>query len=96
MDHRQPDRAAAPNRVFIDGARALALDAGELRRLLDAARATSPTDLALIALMALLGLRVSEAIGARIEDLGTVVRGHPTLTIVGKGGKPAPIPLPAR
>lgn len=81
-------------RVFIDESRQIALDADELRRLLEAARARSTMDHALITMMALLGLRVSEATGARIEDLGTVVRGHPTLKIVGKGGKPATIPLP--
>lgn len=81
-------------RVFIDESRQLALDKDEFRRLLDAARASSPTDLALVALMGLLGLRVSEAMDALIEDLGTVVRGRPTLRIVGKGGKPATIPLP--
>lgn len=81
-------------RVYIDESRQLALDAEELRRLLDAARASSATELALVTLMALLGLRVSEAIGALIEDHGTVVRGTPTLRIVGKGGKPATIPLP--
>lgn len=81
-------------RVFIDESRQLALDRAELRRLLDAARRSSPTELALVAMMALLGLRVSEAVGARVEDLGTVVRGTSTLRIVGKGGKPATIPLP--
>ena len=81
-------------RVFIDESRQLALDRDELRRLIEAARAAAPTELALVALMALLGLRVSEAIGARVEDLGVVVRGHPTLRITGKGGKPATIPLP--
>ncbi len=81
-------------KVYIDESRQLALDRDELRRLLAAARASGPTDLALVALMALLGLRVSEATGALIEDFGEVVRGHPTLRIVGKGGKPATIPLP--
>ena len=81
-------------RVFIDESRQLALDRDELRGLLSAALSSTPADLALVALMGLLGLRVSEATGARIEDLGIVIRGHPTLRIVGKGGKPATIPLP--
>jgi integrase/recombinase XerD len=48
-------------------------------------------DHALISLLALNGLRVSEAIGADIEDLG-VERGHRTLTIVRKGGKVVTVP----
>ena len=81
-------------RVFADTTRQLALDRDELRALLAAARASTASELALVAMMALLGLRVSEATGARIEDLGVVIRGHPTLRIVGKGAKPATIPLP--
>jgi integrase len=46
-------------------------------------------------LLALNGLRVSEAIGAVIEDLG-LERGHRTLTILRKGGKVVTIPLAPR
>jgi integrase/recombinase XerD len=45
--------------------------------------------------LALNGLRVSEAIGADIEDLG-VERGHRTLTIVRKGGEVVTVPLAPR
>jgi integrase/recombinase XerD len=45
--------------------------------------------------LALNGLRVSEAIGANIEQLG-LERGHPTLTILRKGGKVVTIPLAPR
>ena len=83
------------HRVFIDESRTLALDSGELRRLLDAARASSPVDLALISLMAPLGLRVSEACGALVEDLGDVVRGHPTLRR-GQGREARHHPSPGR
>jgi integrase/recombinase XerD len=41
------------------------------------------------------GLRVSEACSANVEDLG-LQRGHRTLAIVGKGNKPALIPLVPR
>lgn len=91
---KDPTAALRRPRVFIDESRILALDRDELRRLIAAARASSPTELALVAMLGLLGLRISEAMGALIEDFGTVVRGHPTLRIVGKGGKPATIPLP--
>jgi integrase len=45
--------------------------------------------------LALNGLRISEAIGAEIEDLG-LERGHRTLTIRRKGGKVVTIPLAPR
>ena len=54
-----------------------------------------PADHALISLLALNGLRVSEAIGADIERLG-LERGHRTLTILRKGGKIVTIPLAPR
>jgi len=50
---------------------------------------------ALISLLALNGLRVSEATGADIEHLG-LERGHRTLTITRKGGKVVTIPLAPR
>jgi len=50
---------------------------------------------ALISLLALNGLRVSEATGADIEALGTA-RGHRTLTMTRKGGKKTVIPLAPR
>ena len=54
-----------------------------------------PAEHALISLLALDGLRVSEATGANIGALG-VERGHRTLTIIRKGGKVATIPLAPR
>jgi integrase len=49
----------------------------------------------LISLLALNGLRVSEAAGADIEHLG-LERGHLTLVITRKGGKVVTIPLAPR
>ena len=54
-----------------------------------------PTEHALISLLALNGLRVSEATGADIEHLG-LERGHRILTITRKGGKIVTIPLAPR
>ena len=59
---------------------AVALDRNELGALLVAAGLGSPAEYALISLLALNGLRVSEATGADIEHLG-LERGHRTLTI---------------
>ena len=54
-----------------------------------------PAGHALISLLALNGLRVSEATGADIEHLG-LQRGHRTLTTTRKGGKVVTIPLAPR
>jgi integrase/recombinase XerD len=51
-----------------------------------------PIEHALISLLALNGLRVSEATGADVEHLG-LERGHRTPTITRKGGKVVTIPL---
>ncbi len=55
----------------------------------------SPRDHALASLLALNGLRISEALGADIDDLD-FERGHRTLKVVRKGGKHATIPLAPR
>ena len=72
-----------------------ALDRNELGALLVAAGLGSPTVHALVSLLALNGLRVSEATGADVEHLG-LERGHRTLTITRKGGKVVTIPLAPR
>ena len=74
---------------------AVALDRNELGALLVAAGLGSSAEHALISLLALNGLRVSEATGADIEHLG-IERGHRTLTITRKGGKVVTIPLAPR
>src|SRR5215210_4842139 len=73
----------------------LGLDRGELAALLAAAEAKSPRDFALCSLLALNGLRISEALGARVEDLGRE-RGHRTLSVLRKGAKKALVPLVPR
>src|SRR5690349_14215310 len=74
---------------------AVALDRNDLGALLVAAGLGPPCEHALISLLALNGLRVSEATGADIEQLG-LERGHRTMTITGKGGKVVTIPLAPR
>jgi integrase/recombinase XerD len=74
---------------------ATALDRNELGALLVAAGLGPPAEHALISLLALNGLRVSEATGADIEHLG-LERGHRTLIITRKGGKVVTIPLAPR
>jgi integrase/recombinase XerD len=71
------------------------LDRNELVALLVAAGLGTPGEHALISLLALNGLRVSEATGADIGQLG-LERGHRTLVITRKGGKVVTIPLAPR
>jgi site-specific recombinase XerD len=74
---------------------ATGLDRSKLGAMLVAAGLGMAAEHALISLLALNGLRVSEATGADIEALG-VERGHRTLTITRKGGKVVTIPLAPR
>jgi site-specific recombinase XerD len=88
--------AANVRRPMVDHeSRTLGVDRNELGALLVQAGLGSPRDHALIALLALNGLRISEALGADIADLD-IERGHRTLRIVRKGGKHVTIPLALR
>ena len=71
------------------------MDRSELGVFLFAAERYDQPHAALAVLLGLNGLRVSEACGTNIEDLG-FERGHRTLQILGKGNKPATIPLVPR
>ena len=71
------------------------LDRGGLARVLFTAERFDHAHPALAVLLGLNGLRVSEACGANIEDLG-MERGHRVLRIVGKGSKPVLIALVPR
>ena len=72
-----------------------ALTATRSVRCLVAAGLGAAAEHALISLLALNGLRVSEALGADIEALG-LERGHRTLTVLRKGGKVVTVPLAPR
>ena len=74
---------------------AIGLDRNEVGAILVAAKLGSPAEHALISLLALNGLRVSEAVDAHIEAL-SVQRGHRTVSITRKGGKKAVVPLAPR
>ena len=74
---------------------AVGLDRNELGAFLVAAGLSSPRDHALCSLLALNGLRISEALGADIEQLG-LERGHRTVVVHRKGGKTVTIPLAPR
>ena len=93
LDHSPAAQVRRP-RVDYES-QAFALDRNELGALLVAAGLGPPREHALISLLALNGLRVSEATGADIEHLGLEC-GHRTLTITRKGGKVVTIPLAPR
>lgn len=92
--HKSPAAHLRLPRVYRDETKTLGLDRVELGAVIAAARASTPSDAALITMMGLLGLRVSEACGVQIQDIHGLERGHRTLVLVGKGRKPATIPLP--
>src|ERR687894_1788915 len=75
--------------------RTLGLDRNELGAFLVQAGLGSARDHALASLLALNGLRISEALGADVDDLD-FERGHRTLKIVRKGGKHVTNPLAPR
>lgn len=74
---------------------ALGLDRDELRSFLSAAEPAGPRDHALACLLALNGMRVSEACGLEIENLD-VERGHQVVRFTGKGGTRRICPLAPR
>jgi integrase/recombinase XerD len=71
------------------------LDRGELGRFLFTAERFDHAHATLAVLLGLNGLRVSEACATKIEDM-VFERGHRVLRIIGKGNKPALIPLVRR
>ena len=80
-------------RIFANEVRGM--DRGEFGAFLFAAEHFDRAHAALAVLLGLNGSRVSEACGSNVEDLG-MERGHRTLRILGKGNKPAVIPLVPR
>lgn len=91
-----PSPAAHARRPRIDyESHATGLDRNEVGAFLVAAGLASARDHALISLLVINGLRVSEALGANIEVLG-IERGHRTLTVARKGGKIVVVPLAPR
>ena len=93
LDHSPAAHVRRPRLDY--ESRATGLDRNELGALLVAAGLGLPAEHALVSLLALNGLRVSEAAGTDIQDMG-VERGHRTLVITRKGGKVVTIPLAPR
>ena len=92
---KNPARLLRVPRVHSDTSKMVGLDRREFGALLTVAKNTNSTLWALVALLGLMGLRVTEACSINIEDFkDRIERGHQVLTFVGKGSKPATAPIP--
>jgi len=88
-----PAAAVSRPKVAWEGQKRTVLHPLEFAALLAAARSSGPNDHALVCLLGMLGLRVSEACATDITDL-RYEAGYELLHVLGKGAKPADIPLP--
>ena len=80
-------------KIQSDETRTQGLDRLELIRFLQVAQTISVHHGALAFLLGINALRASEAAAVRIEDYAETLRGHRVLRLVGKGGKPATMPV---
>ncbi len=80
-------------KVHQDESRTHGPDRLELIRFLQLAQTITLRHRALAYLLGINALRAFEAAAVRIEDYGETLRGHRVLHLVGKGSKPATMPL---
>jgi site-specific recombinase XerD len=80
-------------KVHRDESRTQGLDRLELIRFLQVAQTVTVHHGALAFLLGINALRASEAAAVRIEDYAETLRGHRVLRLVGKGNKPATMPV---
>ena len=80
-------------KVQCDESRTQGLDRLELIRFLQVAQTLAVHHGALAFLLGINALRASEAAGVRVEDYADTMRGHRVLHLVGKGNKPATMPV---
>jgi site-specific recombinase XerD len=80
-------------KVHADETRTQGLDRLELIRFLQVAQTITVHHGALAHLLGINALRASEAAAVRIEDYRETLRGHRVLHLVGKGSKPATMPI---
>lgn len=91
---RDPTLHVKRPRAIYDETAILGLDREQMARLIRHAVEKEPMRGALVMLMGVLGLRVSEACSVNVEDCYDTEREHRVLRIMGKGERPATIPLP--
>ena len=80
-------------KIHPDESRTQGLDRLELIRFLQVAQTITVHHGALAYLLGINALRASEAAAVRIEDYSESLRGHRVLRVVGKGNKPATMPI---
>jgi integrase len=80
-------------KVHSDESRTHGLDRLELIRFLQVAQTITVHHGALAYLLGINALRASEVAAVRVEDYAQTMRGHRVLHLVGKGDKPATMPL---
>ena len=80
-------------KVHRDESRTQGLDRLELIRFLQVAQTITVHHGALAYLLGINALRASEAASVRIEDYADTLRGHRVLHLIGKGNKPATMPI---
>ena len=80
-------------KVHRDESRTQGLDRLELIRFLQVAQTLTVHHGALAYLLGINALRASEAAAVRIEDYAETLRGHRVLRLIGKGNKPATMPI---
>jgi site-specific recombinase XerD len=80
-------------KIHTDESRTHGLDRLELIRFLQVAQTISVHHGALAYLLGINALRASEAAAVRVEDYRDTLRGHRVLHLLGKGSKPATMPL---
>ena len=80
-------------KVHRDESRTQGLDRLELIRFLQVSQTITVHHGALAFLLGITALRASEAAAVRVEDYAETLRGHRVLRLVGKGNKPATMPV---
>ena len=90
---KNPAEFVNPPKVHEEGQKRTFLTPLEFAAFLEASRKMGKVEHAATALMGLSGLRVAELVSLQVESV-TQDGGYDMLTFIGKGNKPAVIPLP--
>ncbi|HEU5034494.1 MAG TPA: site-specific integrase [Mycobacteriales bacterium] len=90
-----PADAVTRPKVAWEGQKRTVLHPLEFAAMLSAARTSSPNDDALVCMLGMLGLRVSEACNADITDI-RYESGYELLHVIGKGAEPADTRCPSQ
>lgn len=93
LEHSPAEHVRLP-KVRRDKTQYTWISRAELSDMMRAADASSPTDSALIAVMGVLGLRVSEACSLDVDSADRYEMGHRMVDFIGKGGGKAATLLP--